>query len=153
MEPRHQIPCIYEPNVQWQSLALSSDGDLLAVAADYHVWIWHLSHPVSEPPLNIEISHKTKACRFDAESSSLFVDAGAGGLPTRARGSNARQWTDGAHDEVCYRSYRRSEDCVQIPEDNKRPLYLPREFRPRDDGHPKLSWSDEVAFMDSIVAI
>lgn len=148
-EPRFRVPWIYKARTQWRSVALSPDGNFVAVAVDRRVWIWHLGHPVATPPLEFELPHKTKTCRFDDDSTRLFVDGGALVLPLAVCVAD-ENWPE-AHDKLVFHGYGLSEDCVWITKDNQKVLYLPQEFRPRD--HPSTSWSDEVAFMGSTVAI
>lgn len=152
-ECRYQIPWIYEGfrNVLSQSLALSPDGNLVGATIDNHVWIWHRNHPATEPPLHLEMSHKTRTCRFEAESTRLLVDGGAVVIPTQSASRGARKWTDEAHELLHYKGYGLSEDRKWITKDNKRLLYLPREFRP--EHHLESTYDDEVVFMNSMVAI
>lgn len=148
-EPRCRFPWIYKAHTQWQSVALSPDGNFVAVAVDQRVWIWHLGHPAATPPLQLELPHKTRTCRFDNDSTRLFVDGGAVVLPPA--GCDADDNRPEAHEKLVFHGYGLSEDCVWITKDNQKVLYLPQEFRPRD--HPSTSWTDEVAFMGSTVAI
>lgn len=148
-EPRYRFPWIYKAYTQWRSVALSPDGNFVAVAVDQQVWIWHVGQPVSSSPLHLELPHKTKTCRFDDDSTLLLVNGGAVNLPLAIRAADD-SWPE-AHDKLIFHGYGLSEDRVWITKDNQKVLYLPQEFRPRD--HPSTSWSDEVAFMGSTVAI
>lgn len=150
-DPRWQFPRPFEGYKSWHSMipALSPDGNFVAVAADCHVWIWHLGQPVTSRPLHVKLPHTTKKCRFDVDSTRVLIDGGAIDLPPRACLADD-SWAE-TQDKVVFHGYALSEDFVWIMKDNQRVLYLPRKFRPRR--HPKTSWPDKVAFMDSTVAI
>ncbi|KAJ3537572.1 hypothetical protein NM208_g6253 [Fusarium decemcellulare] len=139
-KPRFEIPWHTGriANSRWKSLAISSDGNLIAVALDHCVWVWNLRLPVTSRPLTIELSYKTRKCSFDAENVRLLVDGGIILINL-----------DLHHLE--YRGYGLSEDCAWITEDNQKVLYLTQDFRPRRPAKDRAY--DSVAFMDSTVAI
>lgn len=148
-EPRCRFAWTCKGYAQCKSVALSPDGNFVAIAVDFHVWIWHLSQPVVSHPLYVELPNQTKTCRFSANSRRLVVKGGAVILDPNSCVSE-KSWAEAKH-KVAFRGYGLSQDRVWIMKDNQKLLYLPREFRPRR--HPKTSWADEVAFMDSTVAI
>jgi len=150
-EPRRRLPLAYKEYSDEKSLALSSDGDLVAMVVGHHVWIWYLGHSVSLDPLHVELPHETKNCHFDATSTRLFVDGGSVVVPhQRTAPEDGRVVTE--KDKAVYLGYGLSKDRAWVTKYNQRILYLPKEFR------PKSYWTDMVehgtaTFMDSTVAL
>lgn len=128
---------------KWRSIALSPDGNYIAVAVDDQIWIWHTRQSVTSSPLRFELPHKTSIFCFDDDSTHILVDGGSVSLPP-----TGDAWAQGI---VAFRGYRLSEDCAWIMKDDRGLLYLPPAFRPMQ--HPKTSPDGEVAFMHSTVAI
>lgn len=173
-KPRCRLAWKVGYRVKSKCLAMSSDGMLLAVAEDDKVWIWHLEQTTAGP-LRVDIPHTTNSCRFDADSTQLWVDGGVVDLPavTGVSGGpaidgsvsdshsisdtyagnqtmSAGSWVEG-QGGLAFRGYELSRDCVWVMRDSQRLLYLPPEYRPRND--PRFSISSEVAFMGSTLAI
>ncbi|KAH6962498.1 hypothetical protein BKA56DRAFT_661859 [Ilyonectria sp. MPI-CAGE-AT-0026] len=173
-EPRCRLDWNRKKWTELEFFAMSPDNRLLALAVSDTVWIWHLEQTTA-PPLRVGIPHTAKSCRFDADSTQLWVDGGVVDLPEvtvvtnnttiggsvsdshSASDTYARYWTmsagpwSKARGSVFFRGYTLSRDRVWVMKDSQRLLYLPPDYRPRR--YPKISTGVEVAFMGSTVAI
>ncbi|KAH7311383.1 hypothetical protein B0I35DRAFT_437993 [Stachybotrys elegans] len=148
-EPRWEFPWNSDDMSQHRSIALSSDHSKVAVTYDFRVWVWYLGYADTTQALYIEIPHKTRSCRFSADGKRLLVNGGAVLIPSLTDENDEE--LKRAQDEITYQGLGLSDDCVWITKDGDKVLYLPEEYRPQD--HPRESWSGEIAFTESMVAI
>ncbi|KAH7020382.1 hypothetical protein EDB80DRAFT_887869 [Ilyonectria destructans] len=173
-KPRCRLAWEFGYLVEPKCLAMSPDGRLLAVAINHEVWIWHREQTTAAP-LRVDIPHTTKTCRFDADSTRLWVDGGVVDLPA-VTGVSGGAAIDGSvsdscsigdtytgHDNVsaecwaerqggvAFQGYKLSRDSIWVMRDSQRLLYLPPEYRSRN--YETSFIKERIAFMGSTVAI
>lgn len=173
-KPRYRLAWEFRYQHMLMCLAMSPDDRFLAVAMGEEVWVWHLEHTTAAA-LRVDIPHTTEICRFDADSTRLWIEGGVvdlsavtgmsdgdaidGSVSDRhsIRNRHARYQTFSAESWVkgqgilAFRGYTLSQDSIWVIRDNQRLLYLPPEYRP---AVPMIiPRRERIAYMGSAVAI